>query len=87
MESQTENQTEDQSTDQQVFLRVDISGSWVIPMSHYVGDVSEPSAVAAYEQQAWADGYYTIAEVLALANTDGRLVVRFSSEAVESERV
>jgi len=78
---------EGQTEDQQVFLRADISGSWVIPMSRYEGDVSDPSEVAAYEQQAWADGYYTIAEVLAMANTDGRLVVRFSSEAVESDRV
>jgi len=76
-----EDQIEDQGP--KVFLHVDISGSWVIPMSHYVGDVSDPSEVAAYEQQAWADGYYTIAEVLAMVE-DGRLVVRFSSEAVES---
>ena len=79
-----EDQIEDQGP--KVFLRVDISGSWVIPMSHYVGDVSDPSEVAAYEQQAWADGNYTIAEVLAMVE-DGRLVVRFSSEAVESARV
>jgi len=79
-----EGQIEDQSP--KVFLHVDISGSWIIPMSHYVGDVSDPSEVAAYEQQAWADGNYTIAEVLAMVE-DGRLVVRFSSEAVESERV
>jgi len=79
-----EGQIEDQSP--KVFLHVDISGSWIIPMSHYVGDVSDPSEVAAYEQQAWADGNYTIAEVLAMVE-DGRLVVRFSSEAVESARV
>ena len=86
MESQTENQTEDQSTDQQVFLRADISGSWVIPMSLYKGEISDPVDAAAYEQRSWEEGHYSIEDVLAMVE-DGRLVVRFSSEAVESERV
>jgi len=79
-----EDQTEDQGP--KVFLRADISGSWVIPMSLYKGEISDPVDAAAYEQRSWEEGHYSIEDVLAMVE-DGRLVVRFSSEAVESERV
>ena len=77
---------EDQTVDQQVFLRMDISGSWVVPLSAYGGGISDPSEAAAYEQRSWEEGHYSIEGVLAMVE-DGRLVVRFSSEAVESARV
>ena len=77
---------EDQIEGQQVFLRADISVSWVVPLSAYGGEISEPSEAAAYEQCSWEERHYSTEDLLALAK-QGQVAVRFSSEAVESERV
>ena len=79
-----EDQIEDQGP--KVFLRADISVSWVVPLSAYAGEISDPSEAAAYEQCSWEERHYSTEDLLALAK-QGKCAVRFSSEAVESERV
>ena len=69
-----------------VYVRVDITASWVVPMTVYTGEVSDPSAVAAYETESWKSGEFPpegFGRLLKMADEGGRLTMRFSSEAVE----
>jgi len=69
-----------------VYVRVDITASWVVPMSVYTEEVTDPSEVAAYETESWKSGEFPpegFGRLLKLADEGGRLTMRFSSEAVE----